>query len=173
MEQRILPGSVGLVLVCGVKSFAKLSRAQFWNFLGGSAQGGTLAPNQGETNCWGFVLWVRPNCTAPADTLSKIGNIMNIIFASSLTINPLSAWFFKNNWNANTSLRSCYECWLIISDCCRCLTMNTKPMWNGLTLQINWNADLNMSISKPNCPHWTKLNIMVGKTGELLTGTRK
>ena len=43
---------------------------------------------------------------------------------------------------------------------------DTKPMGNQLTLQIDWNAKLNMSL------HSGKLNIMVGKKEELLTETK-
>ena len=51
MEQWILPGSVRL------------------SFLGLS-QGGTLAPNQAETNCGVFALG-KAKLTAPADTFAK------------------------------------------------------------------------------------------------------
>ena len=41
--------------ICG-GGVAKLSQAHFFAFLLGLARGGTLAHNQGETNCGGFVL---------------------------------------------------------------------------------------------------------------------
>ena len=45
-----MPATIPLIFFLNFKNFARVSQAQFWHFLG-SAQGVTLAPNQGE-NEW-------------------------------------------------------------------------------------------------------------------------
>ena len=88
------------------EEFCQAQSGLVWHFFFGTARGGTLAPNKGETSCGGFVLLVRLNSPAPTDTLAKIGKIMNILFASCLTINPQIAILLKKNWKDNLTLVS-------------------------------------------------------------------
>ena len=84
------PSNIGLL----GKEFAKLSQTQFLPFFGYSPIW-RMSPNPGEINCgWDFFLQVRLNWAAPADTLAKIGNIMNFLFASCLNINTKIAFNF-------------------------------------------------------------------------------